>query len=89
VFTRQLTTNIQHVSHKKKAIIVLGPRQVGKTTLIKFLLGSDAYLFLNGDDQAISKQLSEADTFKIKQIIGSHTKVFVDEAQKIGNIGKA
>ncbi len=89
MFTRQLTTNIQHVSHKKKAIIVLGPRQVGKTTLIKFLLGSDEYLFLNGDDQAISKQLSEADTFKIKQIIGSHTKVFVDEAQKIGNIGNA
>ncbi|MEY4626336.1 MAG: hypothetical protein RL003_308, partial [Bacteroidota bacterium] len=89
MFTRQLTTSIQRVSHKKKAIIVLGPRQVGKTTLIKSLLGSDAYLFLNGDDLAISKQLSEADTFKIKQIIGSHTKVFVDEAQKIHNIGNA
>ena len=89
MFTRQLTTSIQRVSHKKKAIIVLGPRQVGKTTLITSLLGSDAYLFLNGDDLAISKQLSEADTFKIKQIIGSHTKVFVDEAQKIHNIGNA
>lgn len=84
---RQLLTEIQRFSHKKKAIIVLGPRQVGKTTLIKTLMGSDEYLLLNGDDSAVARQLSEADTFKIKQIIGNHSKVFVDEAQKINNIG--
>jgi predicted AAA+ superfamily ATPase len=84
---RQLFTDIQRFSHKNKAIIVLGPRQVGKTTLIKTLMGSNEYLYLNGDDNAVSKQLSEVDTFKIKQIIGNYTKVFVDEAQKINNIG--
>ncbi len=84
---RQLLTEIQRFSQKKKAIIVLGPRQVGKTTLIKTLMGSDEYLFLDGDDNVVAKQLSEADTFKIKQIIGNHAKVFVDEAQKINNIG--
>jgi len=89
MITRQLTTAIQRVIHKKKAIIVLGPRQVGKTTLIKSLLGSDNYLFLDGDDKTIAKQLSEANTYIIKQIIGSHTKVFVDEAKKIDNIGNA
>jgi predicted AAA+ superfamily ATPase len=35
-----------------KAIILLGPRQVGKTTLILELLKNRPFLFLNGDDPA-------------------------------------
>ena len=39
--------------NKGKAIVLLGPRQVGKTTLIEACLEQREYLFLNGDDPEI------------------------------------
>lgn len=72
---------------KGKALVILGPRQVGKTTLINELLNGSDYLFLNGDDSTVQTKLNDANTFNLKQIIGSHKIVFIDEAQRIVNIG--
>jgi predicted AAA+ superfamily ATPase len=72
---------------KGKALVILGPRQVGKTTLINELLNGSDYLFLNGDDSTVQTKLNNANTFNLKQIIGSHKIVFIDEAQRIVNIG--
>ena len=44
-------------------------------------------MFLNGDDPTVQQQLEGANTQTLKQIIGKHTLVFVDEAQRIKNIG--
>jgi uncharacterized protein len=73
----------------KKAIILLGPRQVGKTTLITKIAASmdSNYLYINGDDPAVRtlwKNISEAVIF---QLIGRHRVVVIDEAQRIENIG--
>ena len=84
---RTLFQSIQKRFFKGKAIILLGPRQVGKTTLIQELLKEKKHLFLNGDDPAIREMLEEASTAKLKSIIGNHTIVFIDEAQRISNIG--
>lgn len=84
---RELHGEITKVIGKGKAIIVYGPRQVGKTTLLKSLLENHKFLFLNGDDKTIVNALSEASTFDIKRIIGNFEYVFIDEAQKIPNIG--
>ena len=84
---RTLFQSIQKRFFKGKAIILLGPRQVGKTTLIQELLKEKEHLFLNGDDPAIREMLEDASTVKLKSIIGSHTIVFIDEAQRISNIG--
>ena len=35
---------------KGKAIIIVGPRQVGKTTLIKTIISNQNHLFFDGDD---------------------------------------
>ncbi len=71
-----------------KAIIVLGPRQVGKTTLLKGIAEKKgAYLFLNGDDPVVQQQLEGANTQTLKQIIAKHKLVFLDEAQRIKNAG--
>lgn len=70
-----------------KAILLIGPRQVGKTTLFyKSLEGKD-YLFLNGDDPTIRKLLSNPNLEQLKNIIGKYSIVFIDEAQRIENIG--
>lgn len=71
-----------------KIIMVLGPRQVGKTTLIKEICDSKGdYLFINGDDIEDKQLLLNAGETKLKQIIGQHKTIFIDEAQRINDIG--
>ncbi|MCB0380077.1 MAG: AAA family ATPase, partial [Flavobacteriales bacterium] len=47
MIARTLTKIVSSKLFKGKAIVLIGPRQVGKTTLIKELLRSNPYLFLN------------------------------------------
>ena len=70
-----------------KAIIVVGARQVGKTTLIREILKDKDYLFLDADDPTTRALLHEPTTEQIKTIIGEHEYVFLDEAQRINGIG--
>jgi len=70
-----------------KAILLIGPRQVGKTTLFKKLLEGKEYLFLNGDDPTVRKLISNPNLEQLKNIIGNYKIVFIDEAQRIDNIG--
>jgi len=72
---------------KGKAIIITGPRQVGKTTLVKNIIGDKGYLFLDGDDPTVRRLLTNPNTEEIKSIIGKNKIVFIDEAQRIENIG--
>ncbi len=52
-----------------KAIIVLGPRQVRKTTLIQEILEDKKHLFLNADDATVRKLLEEPDTFNCNKLL--------------------
>ncbi|CAM4083213.1 ATP-binding protein [Gillisia hiemivivida] len=70
-----------------KAILLIGPRQVGKTTLFNKLLEGKEYLFLNGDDPTVRKLISNPNLEQLKNIIGNNKIVFIDEAQRIDNIG--
>ncbi len=70
-----------------KAIIIVGARQVGKTTLVKSLLKDKKYLFFDADDPTIRQLLSGANTEQIKTFLGDYKTVFVDEAQRIEGIG--
>ena len=73
---------------KGKAIILLGPRQTGKTTLLKKVTAEKgSYLFLDCDELLIKERLENANLENLKQIIGSHTIIFIDEAQRVKNIG--
>ncbi len=70
-----------------KAIVVVGARQVGKTTLIKKILKNKKYLFLDGDDPTIRNLLTTPNTEQLRTLIGRNTIVFLDEAQRIKDIG--
>ncbi|MFY7667438.1 MAG: ATP-binding protein [Crocinitomicaceae bacterium] len=84
---RILNNTIENRLNKGKAIILLGPRQVGKTTLVHDFLSKRDFLFLNGDDADVREQLENAGTTKLKAILGGHKFVFIDEAQRIKGIG--
>jgi hypothetical protein len=87
MITRDLTSIIQKKLNKGKVILLIGPRQVGKTTLLNSLLKDIAYLFLDGDDSLVTDTLANANTETLKSIIGNYKYVFIDEAQRIPNIG--
>lgn len=71
-----------------KVLILIGPRQVGKTTLIQSLSEKEGnYLFINGDNPDDRLQLENAGENKLRNIIGKYKTVFIDEAQRIANIG--
>lgn len=84
---RRLFQSIQQQLFKGKAILLLGPRQVGKTTLIQELLKGKEHLFLDGDDPAVRELLKQINTAKLKSVIGKNTIVYIDEAQRIEGIG--
>lgn len=84
---RSLEEKIKNRFGTGKAILLIGPRQVGKTTLFNKLLEDKDYLFLNGDDPTVRKLLSSPNLEQLKNIIGDFKTVFIDEAQRIDNIG--
>ncbi|WP_282016992.1 AAA family ATPase [Salegentibacter mishustinae] len=87
MINRTLESKIENRFGTGKAILLIGPRQVGKTTLFNRLLEGKEYLFLNGDDPTVRKLLSNPNLEQLKNIIGNYKTVYIDEAQRIDNIG--
>ena len=87
MIVRVLTSIIWSNFNKGKAIVLIGTRQVGKTTLVNSLLKDIPFLFLDGDDAVVSDTLANANTETLKNIIGNYKYVFIDEGQRIPNIG--
>ncbi|MBW1899273.1 MAG: AAA family ATPase, partial [Deltaproteobacteria bacterium] len=73
-----------------KVIIIYGARRVGKTTLLrKFVenLDKEAVLFVNGDDITARQFLESQSIENLKDFVGRHQYLIVDEAQYVRNIG--
>ena len=87
MYQRYLSDIIKKRIGSGKAIIVIGPRQVGKTTLIESILEKKDYLLLDGDDPKTRTLLTEPNTEEIRTILGNYKFVFFDEAQRIEGIG--
>ena len=85
---RIISSDIKARCFKGKTIVLIGPRQTGKTTLIKSILDDfDDYLFLDGDDISTRQLLENINTQQLKRVIGKYKIVFIDEAQRINHIG--
>ncbi len=84
---RDITTSIIEDWDNKKAIVLLGPRQVGKTTLIQFLVANKNVLWINGDDPQVRLTFSNANLNFLLQTVREYEVVVIDEAQRIENIG--
>lgn len=87
MFERTIAQKIKEKVNRGKAIVVVGARQVGKTTLLQEILKDKDFLFLDGDDPVVRNLLQSPTTEQIKTIIGEHKFVFLDEAQRIKGIG--
>lgn len=87
MFKRTLYNKIKAKLGSGKAIILIGPRQVGKTTLLKKVIQNNDHLFLDADDPTVRSILTDANTEQLKSIIGNNKVIFIDEAQRIKGIG--
>ena len=87
---RSLLHYIQkELKSEPKTLILYGPRQAGKTTLIQQVLATTnlSFVQLNGDDLRTQELLSRADLDRLKTVVGANKLLVIDEAQRVENIG--
>lgn len=90
MFKRLLEVETKKNFFSGKAIIVVGPRQVGKTTLIEEILKApyaDDFIKFNCDYSEDREMLNEQSLKKLEKIISDKKFIFIDESQKVQNIG--
>lgn len=89
MIVRILQQRIEENLFKSKAIIVIGARQVGKSTLFRQIVDGRAekVLSLNCDEPEVKEMLSGINTPELKMLIGNHRIVVIDEAQRVKEIG--
>ena len=79
---------IEDIINNGKAVILLGPRQVGKTTLLHSIAEDyNQTLFLDCDEPDIRKLLTDTTSTALKNLFGQSKLIIIDEAQRIKNIG--
>ena len=85
---RQLSEIISQKLFTGKAIILMGPRQVGKTTILRELFGNRSdFIWLNGDESDIQKLFGDISSSRLNALFAGKKIVVIDEAQRIENIG--
>ncbi len=74
---------------KGKVLVLIGPRRVGKTELVKKLIhGFQGKLYSGtGDDLELKEVFASQRLHKILTSLGSYDLLFIDEAQRIPEIG--
>lgn len=88
-YNRYLETRTDAVLKKGKVFVLYGPRRVGKTELIrKLIAGVEGKVFTGtGDNQEVRELLSAQKLSQLQSAFGSYQLVFIDEAQRIPEIG--
>ena len=92
---KEIKRDLQSVLDSKigngKVLVLIGPRQVGKTTLLKNMLAqsafSDSVQYWNCDESDVRAMLAEASSAKLKPLVGQSKFIVIDEAQRVKDIG--
>ncbi len=73
-----------------KTLVILGPRRVGKTTLLREFLEktSQRVLSYSGDEVSTQQAFGVADSARLRPLLGSAQVLAIDEAQAIPRIGQ-
>jgi hypothetical protein len=90
MLTRALLPAIENrLLTSSKIVLIYGPRQAGKTTLVRQVLSNIPVrkLEINADELRYVDVLSSRDLNQLKQLVEGYELLFIDEAQRIPNIG--
>ncbi len=91
IIKRFYTDKIKSFLEPGKVLVVYGPRQVGKTTLMKEFLDeySGKVYKGTGENAPLREVLESHDLAKIMSFFSNYDLIFIDEAQHIDAIGLA
>jgi predicted AAA+ superfamily ATPase len=72
-----------------KVLVLYGPRQVGKTTLVKAMLESVPlrYSYISADELVYRQALASQDRRVLGDLLGDNALLVIDEAQRVPDIG--
>ena len=85
---RDIEAKIRNDFGKGKVVLVLGARQVGKTTLLNQLAdGMERVVRFNCDNADERERLSNPNTTQLLNVVGNAQLVLIDEAQRIADVG--
>ncbi|MDD6003956.1 MAG: ATP-binding protein [Bacteroidales bacterium] len=85
---RLLSNRLTEFVGSGKAIIIMGARQVGKTTVLKSIFGDkDNVLWLNADEQDVRSVFENASSTRLTAVFRDKKIVVIDEAQRISDVG--
>jgi len=86
---RTLQDTIEQHLFGGKAILLIGARQVGKSTLLEQVVKdrTEHILRLNCDEPEVREMLTNINSQQLRLLIGSHKIVLIDEAQRVTNVG--
>lgn len=86
---RKLQAVIEGKLFKGKAVLLIGARQVGKSTLFNQIIHRqvEQVLSLNCDEPEVKNMLTEVNTAELRMLIGNNRVLMIDEAQRVKGIG--
>lgn len=89
IIARSLEPLIQDRLFAGKVLILFGPRQAGKTTLIESILRrrNEAVLELNADEPDVRELLENCTSTRLRALLGESSLLFLDEAQRVPDVG--
>ncbi len=88
VVDRQIEKSLEKDLTKGKVIVVMGARQVGKTTLLRKLRAKkDRVLWLNCDDASDASYFAGKTINEIGQVLKGYEMLLIDEAQRMSEPG--
>lgn len=83
---RELEAPISRGTLRNRAELILGPRQVGKSTMLDHLVQNQRFIKLTGEDEDDLSILADPKTFLT--LTQQFPNVIIDEAQFVPNIGR-
>ncbi len=83
-------SNLEPYIRPGKVLVIYGPRQVGKTTLIRNYLETTPYIyrFDSGENISVQEVLGSQDFAAISRYVGGSQLIVIDEAQEVADIGR-
>lgn len=87
--TRFLLPQIENALQPGKVTVLYGPRQVGKTTLVKELIKALPLhsKFVNADEITYREVLASQSSQQLGELLGDAELLVIDEAQRVTEIG--
>ena len=86
---RSIISRLQKAITPGRVLVLYGPRQVGKTTLVMDLLAQTdlSHVYISADELTYREALASQDRRILGELLGGRELLVIDEAQRVPNIG--